>query len=227
MRIARKLVLGVALCAFFAFTSAALAARPITSAPAWTPAEQAQLPERDWIQTGGDLGQKHYSALTQINKGNVGSLKVAWKANLDGSGTASKYRNEATPLVYDGVLYITTGNNDIFAYDAKTGERLWKHLSNIPQNINTICCGWDARGLAIGDGLVYSAQLDGKLVALSQQTGNLVWSASNARWQDGYTMTMAPQYYKGLVIVGVSGSEYGARGSMTAYNAKTGQRVWR
>jgi len=227
MRVSKKVVLGVVVCAWFAFTSAALAARPITSAPAWTPAEQGALAARDWISVGGDLGQKHYSSLTQINKGNVGSLVQAWKTNLDGSGTLAKYNDEATPLVYDGVMYITTGNNDVFAYDAKTGERLWKHASNIVQNINTICCGWDARGLGLGDGLVYAAQLDGKLVALSQQTGDLVWSATNARWQDGYTMTMAPQYYKGLVIVGVSGSEFGARGSVTAYNAKTGQRVWR
>ena len=227
MRMARRVVFGVVVCAWFAFTSAALAARPVTSAPAWTPAEQSALAERDWISVGGDIGQKHYSALTQINKGNVSQLRQAWKTNLDGSGTASKYNDEATPLVYAGIMYITTGNNDVFAYDAATGERIWKHSSNIPQNINTICCGWDARGLGLGEGLVFAAQLDGKLVALSQQTGDLVWAASNARWQDGYTMTMAPQYYKGLVIVGVSGSEYGARGSMTAYNAKTGQRVWR
>ena len=199
----------------------------ITSAPAWTPAEQAATPMRDWINVGGNIQQNHYSGLNQINGGNVGSLKEAWHVHLDGSGLASKYNNEATPLVYNGVMYITTGNNDVFALDAQTGQRLWTHLSGIPQNINTICCGWDARGLGIGEGKVYAAQLDGTLVALSQQTGALVWAAKNARWQDAYTMTMAPLYYRGLVIVGVSGSEYGARGSMTAYDAKTGHRVWR
>jgi alcohol dehydrogenase (cytochrome c) len=199
----------------------------ITNAPAWTPAEQALTPMRDWINVGGNIQQQHYSGLTQINGGNVGSLKEAWHVHLDKSGTLSKYNNEATPLVYNGVLYITTGNNDVFAIDAATGQRLWTHLSGIPQNINTICCGWDARGLAIGEGKIYAAQLDGTLVALSQQTGGLVWAAKNARWQDAYTMTMAPLYYRGLIIVGVSGSEYGARGSMTAYDAKTGHRVWR
>jgi quinohemoprotein ethanol dehydrogenase len=199
----------------------------ITSAPAWTPAEQALTPERDWINVGGNIQQQHYSALKEINAGNVASLKEAWHIHLDGSGQLAKYNNEATPLVYAGVMYIPTGNNDVFALDAATGQRLWTHLANEPQNMNTICCGWDARGLAIAEGKVFSAQLDGKLVALDQQTGSLVWSASNARWQDGYTMTMAPLYYRGLVIVGVSGSEYGARGSMTAYDAKTGHRVWR
>ena len=108
MRMARKWVFGVAVCAWLAFTSAALAARPITSAPAWTSAEQARLAERDWISVGGDLGQKHYSALSQINKGNVSQLRVAWTARLDGSGVAAKYRNEGTPLVYDGVMYMST-----------------------------------------------------------------------------------------------------------------------
>jgi PQQ-dependent dehydrogenase (methanol/ethanol family) len=236
MRMRRFFFFAVVGCAFFAFTAAAIAtpfgtakqtARPITSAPAWTPAEQAAIAERDWINVGGDIGQKHYSALNQINSGNVAGLKKVWQVKLDSSGTLAKYNNEATPLVYAGIMYITTGNNDIFAFDAATGERLWKHASNIVQNINTICCGWDARGLGLGEGKIFAAQLDGKLVALDQQTGALVWSASNARWQDGYTMTMAPVYYKGRVFVGVSGSEFGARGSMTAYDAKTGDRIWR
>jgi quinohemoprotein ethanol dehydrogenase len=199
----------------------------ITSAPAWTPAEQALTPERDWINVGGNIQQQHYSALSQINAGNVAALKEAWHIHLDGSGTLAKYNNEATPLVYAGIMYIPTGNNDVFALDAATGQRLWTHLANEPQNMNTICCGWDARGLAIGEGKVFSAQLDGTLVALDQQNGGVVWAAKNARWQDGFTMTMAPLYYRGLIIVGVSGSEYGARGSMTAYDAKTGHRVWR
>jgi len=199
----------------------------IVSAPAFTPQEQAATPARDWITVGGNIQQQHYSSLSQINSGNVGALKEAWHVHLDNSGTAAKYNNEATPLVYDGVMYIVTGNDDVFALDAATGQRLWTHLSSIPQNMNTICCGWDARGLGLGEGKVFVAQLDGTLVALDQQTGNLVWAAKNARWQDGFTMTMAPLYYKGLVIVGVSGSEFGARGSETAYDAKTGHRVWR
>src|SRR6266542_2558057 len=87
----------------------------ITSAPAWTPAEQALTPMRDWINVGGNIQQNHYSGLTDINTGNVGSLKEVWHVHLDGSGKLSKYNNEATPLVYNGVMYITTGNNDVFA----------------------------------------------------------------------------------------------------------------
>src|SRR6266545_3458221 len=213
MRFSRWLVLLSSMGALLAFIPTALAtpggangqaakkAVVITSAPAWTPAEQALTPERDWINVGGNIQQQHYSKLNQINAGNVGALKEAWHIHLDGSGTAAKYRNEATPLVYAGVMYIPTGNNDVFALDAATGQRLWTHLANEPQNMNTICCGWDARGLAIGEGMVFSAQLDGTLVALSQQDGGLVWATKNARWQDGYTMTMAPRSYSGAIVI--------------------------
>src|SRR5439155_9407848 len=151
----------------------------------------------------------------------------AWHVHLDGSGTGTKFRGEATPLVFGGVMYVVTGNDDVFALDATTGERLWSHLAHADPTVGTVCCGWDSRGVAIGDGKVYVAQIDNTLVALSQQNGDVAWAVSNARWQDGYTTTMAPLYYNGLVIVGVSGAEYGARGSVTAYDARDGRRVWR
>ena len=233
----RSLLLAVVVGACLAFAVPALATpngqagKVATAAvpfiPAFAPTDLSVFPAENWPVVGGNYQQDHYSTLSQINAGTVASLKEAWHIHLDGSGTASKYNDEATPLVWGGVVIIPTGNNDVFAIDGATGNRIWTHLSNQAQNNNTVCCGWDARGVAIGQGLVYSAQLDGKLVALDAQTGTLVWAASNARWQDGYTMTMAPLYYNGLVIVGVSGSEFGARGSMTAYNATTGKRVWR
>lgn len=199
----------------------------IARAPAFQPTELARFAGADWPTVGGDYEQDRYSRLNQIKTTNVAKLKPAWHVHLDGSATGTKYRGEATPIVYGGVMYIVTGNDDVFALDASTGKRLWTHLSFLDQSINTICCGWDARGVAIGDGRVYVAQLDATLVALSQQNGTVLWTASNGRWQDGYTMTMAPLYYNGLVIVGVSGGEYGARGSVTAYDARDGHRVWR
>ncbi len=233
----RSLFLAVMVGACLAFAVPALATpngnagKAATAAvpfiPAFQPVDLSGFPTENWPVVGGNYQQDHYSALSQINVGSVAALKEAWHIHLDGSGTGSKYNDEATPLIWGGVMFIPTGNNDVFAIDAATGNRIWTHLSNQNQNNNTVCCGWDARGVAIGQGLVYSAQLDGKLVALDAQTGTLVWAASNARWQDGYTMTMAPLYYNGLVIVGVSGSEFGARGSMTAYDAKTGHFKWR
>src|SRR5712691_1587171 len=205
----------------------ATAAVAIPGIPAFAPTDLVGFPTDNWPTNGGNYGQDRYSPLNQVNTGNVATLKAVWHIHLDGSATGSKYRGEGTPIVWGGVMYAVTGNDDVFALDAATGQRLWTHLSNVVPFMDTICCGWDARGLGIGGGLVYVAQLDGKLVALDQFTGTLVWATSNARWQDGYTMTMAPLYYNGLVIVGVSGSEFGARGNMTAYNARTGKRVWR
>ncbi len=210
-----------------AFAATSKTAANIPPAPAFTPTSLTGYAGADWATNGGDYGQTRHSSLTQINTTNVSSLKEAWHIHLNGSGTGSKYKGEGTPLVYQGIMFAVTGNSDVFALDATNGTILWNYNSLIPQNMNTVCCNWDQRGLALGGGRVYVAQLDGTLVALDQQTGGLLWAARNGRWQDGYTMTMAPLYYNGLVIVGVSGSEYGARGSMTAYNATTGKRVWR
>ena len=125
-------------------------------------------------------------------------------------------------------MYMVTGNDDVFALDASDGCAASGRITPACRsNLTNICCGWDARGLGLGEGRVYVAQLDGKIVALDQLDGAPLWSATNGRFQEGYTMTMAPLYYNGLVIVGVSGSEQGARGSVTAYDAKTGRRVWR
>jgi quinohemoprotein ethanol dehydrogenase len=208
--------------------SAATKAVPATAlAPAFTASDLYTFPNVNWPTNGGNIQNSRYSTLNQINTANVGQLKPAWTAHLDKSGTGKKYSAEGTPVVYNGVMYIPTGNNDVFALDATTGARLWTYKSGVNQKITTICCGWDSRGVAIGEGKVFSAQLDGRLVALDQTTGVPVWAVQNVRWQEGYTMTMAPLYYNGMVIVGMSGGEFGARGSVTAYSAKNGARLWR
>jgi PQQ-dependent dehydrogenase (methanol/ethanol family) len=205
-----------------------LAATNLTG-PGWD-----QFAAADWATVGGDYKNDRYSTLDQINTSNVASLKQAWKISLPSANahcgnanTTTCYRGEASPIVYQGVMYMANGNDDVWALDATTGAILWEHLSSMAPSLTNICCGWDNRGVAIGDGRVYVAQLDGKLIALDQKTGGVLWAATNGRFQDGYTMTMAPVYYNGLVIVGVSGSEQGARGSVTAYNSDTGRRVWR
>ena len=202
-------------------------ANTIAAAPAFTPAELSAAPNGDWITTGGTIASQRYSPLAQIDTSNVSGLKQSWKTNLDGSGKAAKYSQEASPVVYKGVMYIPTGNNDIFALDATTGDHLWTYHSNISQKMNTICCGWDSRGLGFGDGRIYSSQLDGWLVAIDNRTGKQLWRTRNVRWQEGLTMTSSPVYYKGLVYVGMAGGEFGARGHLTAYHADTGQLAWR
>jgi quinohemoprotein ethanol dehydrogenase len=109
----------------------------------------------------------------------------------------------------------------------KSGFILWEYKANLDQKINTVCCGWLSRGVALGDGRVYLGQLDGRLVALDQRTGKVVWSTDVGSWQRGYTITNAPLYYDGLVITGVSGGEFSIRGRVQAYDAKTGKEVWR
>src|SRR5208282_4441225 len=116
---------------------------------------------------------------------NVAGLKALWQTHLNGSGLATKYSGEAQPVVYEGVLYIVTGADDVFALSVKTGEILWKYQANLDQSISTICCGWTSRGVAVGDGKVYVGQLDGRLVALDQKSGKTIWSIEAERWQDG------------------------------------------
>src|SRR5712692_5150278 len=159
-----------------AMTSAGTApsAVSITPAPAFTSGDLLATPGADWIANGGSINNERYSSLNQINSSNASGLKEAWHIHLNGSGKAAKYSAEATPLVYKGVMYIATGNDDVFALDAETGQQLWMYLSHIDKTINTACCGWDNRGVALADGKVFVAQLDGNLVALDQVTGSVL-----------------------------------------------------
>jgi alcohol dehydrogenase (cytochrome c) len=143
------------------------------------------------------------------------------------SGTAAKYSAEGQPIFYDGTLYVPTGEDDVFAVDVETGDIRWKYDSGISQKINTICCGWLSRGVAIGEGKVFIGQLDGNLVALDQGTGEVAWTTQVGDWRKGYTITAAPLYYDGMVITGVSGGEFSIRGRVQAYDAETGKLVWR
>jgi quinohemoprotein ethanol dehydrogenase len=186
-----------------------------------------QSPGKDWLTNGGDLTNQRYSTLKQINTTNVQQLKGAWMTRLKGSGYAGKYSFEATPLVKDGIMYIITGNDDVFALNARTGEILWEYWSGINQKISTICCGWDNRGLAMGEGMLFFGQLDTNVVALDMKTGKVVWKTPIEQWEHGYTITSAPLYYDGMIYSGISGGEFGIRGRLTALDAKTGEIRWR
>jgi alcohol dehydrogenase (cytochrome c) len=144
-----------------------------------------------------------------------------------GSGLGPKYSLEGTPIVKDGIMYVASGNDDVFAFDAKTGALIWESKSGIEQNISTVCCGWDNRGVAIGDGKVFLGHLDGNVLALDMKTGNVVWKTQIARWQDGYTITSAPLYHDGAVYSGISGGDRAARGFLAALDAKTAKEKWR
>jgi quinohemoprotein ethanol dehydrogenase len=197
------------------------------SAPAFDPATLNALPTYNWITNGGSLKNQRYSPLTQINASNVGQLKGVWMKQLDTVATTAKYSAENQPIVYNGVMYVSTGADEVFAMDVASGDVKWKYDAQLDQSISTACCGWDNRGVAIGEGKVYLAQLDGKVVALDMRTGKVDWTKQVARWQDGYTMTMAPLYFNGRIVVGLAGGEFGIRGRVEALDAKTGGEVWR
>jgi len=204
----------------------AISADAIVESPAFSDNELSAAPKSNWLKNGGNLFNQNYSPVTQINRDTVTNLKGVWRTHLNGSGTKAKYSGEAQPVVYEGVIYIVTGADDVFALSLKTGEVLWKYEAHLDDGIKTVCCGWTSRGVALGDGRVYVGQLDGKLVALNQKTGNAVWSIQAEKSEDGYTITAAPLYYDGLVIVGFAGGERATRGRVKAYDAKSGKLVW-
>jgi alcohol dehydrogenase (cytochrome c) len=208
-------------------TTAAAQQAAFEPAPAFSAEQLLEEPREAWLTNGGTLHNQRYSPLDQIDTGNVGDLKGVWLTHLGKSGVAPKYSAEGQPIVYAGVIYVPTGEDDVFAVDVATGKIRWTYDSQIDQKISTVCCGWVSRGVALGGGKVYIGQLDGRLVALDQKTGEKAWTTEVGEWRKGYTITAAPLYYDGMVVTGVSGGEFGIRGRIQAYDAKTGKEVWR
>ena len=198
----------------------------VSVSPAFSAQDLSAPPTQNWLKVGGSLSHQNWSPLKEINRENVGQLKAVWQTHLDGSALAMKYSGEAQPLIYEGVLYIVTGADDVFAISVKTGEILWKYQANLDQGITTVCCGWTSRGVALGGGNVYVGQLDGRLVALDQKTGKPAWSIQAEQWQQGYTVTAAPLYYDGMVIAGFAGGENGTRGRVKAFDSNDGHLIW-
>ena len=216
----------------FAVAAAALSAggvaqgQDITPAPAFSPEALTTLPTEDWITNGGTVFNQRYSPLTQINRDNISELKGVWRTALNGSGVGPGFSAEAQPIVYDGVIYVVTGANDVFAVDVETGDFRWVYEAGIDLDVTNICCGWLSRGVGLGDGKVFVGQLDATLVALDQTTGEVLWKIQAEDPARGYSITSAPLYYDGMVITGFAGGEYGIRGRVTAYDADTGEEVW-
>ena len=221
-----ELVGAAAVIAAIVVVSLAATSGGSSAAPAFSPKQLASTPSDDWITNGGSISNDRYSALDQINTSNVAQLKGIWHVHLK-SGVAAKYSGEAQPLEYKGVIYTITGADDVFAINATTGATKWVYHAQLNPKITTVCCGWTSRGVALGDRSVYLGQLDGKLVALDQQTGKVEWKTRVMPWQQGYTITSAPLYYDGRIYTGVSGADNGIRGRVTAYDAKNGKMLWR
>ena len=178
----------------------------------------------NWYTMGRDSGESHYSPLDKINVDNVSELGFAWEYS-----TGTQRGLEATPIIIDGVLY-TTGNwGVVYAVNAKNGEELWSFDPEVPgQWARKACCDIISRGLAVWEGVIYSASLDGRLFALDAATGAVAWEVDTLtdRSRD-YTITGAPRIAGDNVVIGNGGAEYGVRGYVTAFNRKTGKQAWR
>jgi alcohol dehydrogenase (cytochrome c) len=169
----------------------------------------------------GDYSGKRFSLLYEISVGNVNMLVPKWAYQTMAGG-----KFETTPLVVDGVLYATGQDDRAFALDARTGRPIWQYQRALPGDIRP-CCGRINRGLAILRDKVFMGTLDAHVLALDAKTGNVVWDVAPADYTQGYSFTLAPLVIKNLILVGVSGGEYGIRGFIDAYDANTGERKWR
>ncbi len=219
----RCIVTGLA--CFFVGLNTACSQEP-SGSTGLTPERLAAWPTDGWPTNGGNLFNQRYSPLSQINRDNVAQLKGVWRARLGGSGVGQKYSGEAQPIVHEGVAYIVTGADDVFAVSVETGETLWTYEANLDQSIDVICCGWTSRGVGLSEDRIFVGQLDAHLVALDRMTGEVVWDTQTENWEDGYSLTSAPLYYDGLVITGFAGAERGIRGRVKAYNADDGSLAW-
>jgi PQQ-dependent dehydrogenase (methanol/ethanol family) len=174
----------------------------------------------NFLMTHGDYTQKRYFPNRQINTMNVRHLHPAWIFQ-----TEIKETQETAPIVVDGVMYVTTAFDHVYALDARTGAELW-HYKQPLGAITVYCCGPNNRGVAVYDNMVYLATLDAKLVALDAKTGKVAWQSDIADPELGYSETMAPTAVDGKILIGTNGGEYGIRGFVKAFDAKTGKLIW-
>src|SRR6202048_308125 len=190
-----------------------------------SPVTQAQLNAADknatnFLLTNVNYAQTRFHPARQIGRDNVKNLHVAWIFQTD-----VKESLETSPIVVDGVMYVTTSFSHVYALDAKTGVQLW-HYNHKMGLITTYCCGPNNRGVQVLGDLVYVATLDSKLVALKAKTGEVVWQSDIADPELGYSETMAPTVIKDKVLIGTNGGDHGITGFVKAYDAKTGKLLW-
>ena len=194
-------------------------------------------PQSQWLSYGRDYQEQRFSPLAQINRDNINQLDLAWSFKF-----STARGMEATPLVHNGVIYISTGWSHVHALDARTGEQLWHYDANVAKShLAKTCCGPVNRGVALWQGdsgaelQVFFGALDGRLIALNATTGTENWSVQTTPTDGNYSITGAPRVVprvvngidKGMVIIGNGGAELGVRGFVSAYDVKTGEQIWR
>jgi PQQ-dependent dehydrogenase (methanol/ethanol family) len=208
-------------------TTCLSAAAVLTAGAAYANDELAKLQQdpKQWVMPAGNFANTRYSTLKQITADNVGKLQVAWTFS-----TGVLRGHEGNPLVIGDMMYLHTAfPNTVFALDLKNENKIvWKYEpKQDPNVIPVMCCDTVNRGVSYADGKIFLHQADTTLVALDAKTGKVAWSVKNGDPGKGETGTSAPHVFKDKVIVGISGGEFGVRGSVTAYNIKDGKQVWR
>ena len=194
---------------------------PLFSPVTWERLVNAADEPHNWLMYSGTLDAKRFSQLDQINTRNVANLELKWAhyiPQLD--------RNETTPLVVDGVMFITESPSNVTAVDAATGRPYWRYEHELPDDLR-ICCGRNNRGVSILGETLYMSTLDAHVVGIDARSGNLRWNTEVADHRGGYSKTAAPLIVKDKVVTGIAGGEFGIRGFLDAYDAETGTREWR
>jgi len=214
------------IAAALALLAAACSGGGETSTTGTTGIDGARIIKADggeWVSYGRTYDEQRYSPLDQINPGNIGELGLAWYADMD-----TARGQEATPLVIDGKIYITTAWSKVKAYDAVTGKPLWDFDPKVPGETGVkACCDVVNRGLAAWGNMLFLGTLDGRLIALDRGTGREIWSTVTVDQAKSYTVTGAPRVIDGMVIIGNGGAEFGVRGFVAAYDAATGKQLWK
>lgn len=174
----------------------------------------------NWLQTNGGYAQTRYYPGSQINTGNVKNLRPVFVVQ-----TEVLESMETAPIVVDGIMFLTTAYNHVYAVDAATGKAFW-HYKHKMGPVTTFCCGPNNRGVAVSGGKLFMGTLDAKLVALDAKTGKLLWETEIADPEKGYSETMSPTVVEDKVLIGTNGGEYGVRGFVKAFDANTGKELW-
>ena len=177
----------------------------------------------DWLSHGRNYSEDRFSRLDQINKSNIDSLGLVWSLIL-----GTKRGIEATPLVVDGIMFLTGPWSLVYAVDALDGALIWTYDPKVPGRYGEkACCDVVNRGLAMYKGRVYVGTIDGRLISIDAATGSPLWEVLTVDTTTYYTITGAPRVVDGKVVIGNGGAEYGVRGYVTAYDAISGELAWR
>lgn len=174
----------------------------------------------NFLHTNGNYAQTRYYPASQINTSNVKNLRPAWIFQTEVVDTM-----ETSPIVVNGIMYVTTAFNHVYALDARTGKQIWHHKHAMGP-VTTYCCGPNNRGVAVSGDKVFFGTLDAKLVALDAKTGKQLWETQIAEPELGYSETMAPSVVEDMVLIGTNGGEYGIRGFVKAFDTETGEEKW-